>query len=155
MVAHPRSTMASDSLFTPREILNRFYAAERQYMSSPSGAADFSILAPTLSTSVILTQSPDLPYGGDFHGHTGFLQWSEAMQSLFSKVDVQDPEILEGEDKCVVLSTVMFKVRRTGEEFQRPLVQIVGVDREEGTITSMRPVYWDVKGFNEILNRAL
>jgi hypothetical protein len=145
-------TMTSNkSLPTAKEILERFYNAERIYMAAPPGEADSSILAPTLAPDVKLIQSPDLPYGGTFEGVDGFLEWARQMNELFSGVDVQDPEVLEGENKAVVLSTVQFTVRRTGEVLRRPLVQIVKVDRERGVITEMKPVYWDVEGLKKAL----
>jgi ketosteroid isomerase-like protein len=144
--------MASqDSLPTPKEILARFYDAERVYMSASPSTADPSILAATLSPDVKLIQSPDLPYGGTFEGVAGFIDWARQMSELFSGVDVKNPEILEGVDKVVVLSTVDFTVRRTGEVLTRPLYQIVKVDREKGVITEMRPVYWDVEGLKKAL----
>jgi hypothetical protein len=141
----------SGPLPTAKEILNRFYDAERIYMSAPPSEADSSGLAATLAPDVKLIQSPDLPYGGVFEGVEGFLNWARQMNELFSGVDVQDPEILEGENKAVVLSTVYFTVRRTGEVLKRPLVQIVCVDREKGVITEMTPVYWDVEGLKKAL----
>jgi ketosteroid isomerase-like protein len=142
---------SNDSLPTAKEILNRFYDAERIYMAAPPSEADSSLLTATLSPDVKLIQSPDLPYGKTFHGVEGFLDWAKQMSELFSGVDVQDPEILEGENKAVVLSTVLFTVRRTGEVLKRPLVQIVKVDRESGVITEMMPVYWDVEGLKKAL----
>jgi hypothetical protein len=142
---------STDSLPTAKEILQRFYDAERIYMSASPSTADSSILAATLSPNVKLIQSPDLPYGGTFEGVEGFLDWAKQMSELFSGVDVQDPEILEGDNKAVVLSTVHFTVRRTGEVLIRPLVQIVKVDREKGLIKEMMPVYWDVEGLKKAL----
>lgn len=120
-------------------------------MAAPPSKADSSSLAETLAPEVKLVQSPDLPYGGVYEGVEGFLDWARQMNELFSGVDVQDPEVLEGEDKAVVLSTAYFTVRRTGEILKRPLVQIIKVDRKRGVITEMKPFYWDVEG----LKRAL
>jgi hypothetical protein len=142
---------SKDSLPTPKEILERFYAAERIYMAASPTEADSSILAATLAPDVKLIQSPDLPYGGIFEGIDGFLDWARQMNVLFSGVDVKEPEVLEGVDKAVVLSTVHFTVRRTGEVLKRPLVQIVKVDREKGVITEMKPIYWDVEGLKKAL----
>jgi uncharacterized protein len=139
------------SLLTPKEILERFYDAERIYMAASPSEADPAVLAASLSPDVKLIQSPDLPYGGTFEGVEGFLDWARQMNALFSGVDVTEPEILEGVDKAVVLSTVHFTVRRTGEVLTRPLVQVVKVDRERGVITEMKPVYWDVEGLKKAL----
>jgi uncharacterized protein len=56
---------------TAKEILDRFYAAERVYMSAPPAEADFSGMGATLSPQIKLYQSPDLPYGGEYEGHEG------------------------------------------------------------------------------------
>src|ERR1700761_2776608 len=101
--------MASkDSLPTPKAILQRFYDAERKYMAAPPSAADPTVFSATLSPDVKLIQYPDLPYGGVFEGIEGFLDWARQMNEIFSGVDVKEPEILEGVDKVVVLSTVHF-----------------------------------------------
>ena len=141
----------STSLPTAKEILDRFYDAERVYMAAPPGTADSSALAATLAPDVKLIQSPDLPYGGVFVGVNGFLDWAKQMNELFSGVDVRDPEVLEGENKAVVLSTLYATVRRTGAVLKIPFVQIIKVDREKGVITEMIPVYWDVEGLKKAL----
>ena len=71
----------------------------------------------------------------------------------FEVVDVRTPEIFEspGSDRVVVLSTVHFKVRKTGEELDYPFCQVVRVDLEKGVITEMHPYYWDVAGVNKAL----
>ncbi len=51
------------------EALERFYAAEGAYMEA--GGDDFGPLAATLHPEVVLQQSPDLPWGGEFRGHAG------------------------------------------------------------------------------------
>jgi hypothetical protein len=82
---------------TPLEILNRFYDAERIYMSASPSERDFSPIAATLSPSMKLVQSPDLPYPGEFIGHQGFQKWSNTMADLFDVVDVMEPRAFEKE----------------------------------------------------------
>ena len=53
---------------TAREVIDRFYEAERIYMAAPPGTADFAGLAATLSEHVKLYQSEDLSYGGVYEG---------------------------------------------------------------------------------------
>lgn len=131
--------MTSKSLPTAGQILDRFYAAERIYMSAPTDTRDFSGMAATLSPSMKLYQSPDLPYGGEYDGHKGFMRWSEELASRFDKVDVAEPKVLGGGDVVVVLSTLKLRVRKTGQEVANPFCQQVKVDREEGVITEIRP----------------
>lgn len=139
---------------TALAILNKFYAAERIYMAATPSNRDFSGMAATLSPNIRLVQSPDLPYGGVFEGHSAFLKWSQEMASRFDKVDVSDSKVLESGDDVVVLSTLKLKVRGSGEAVENPFVQKVTVDREEGVITEIRPFYWDVAGLNAALQRA-
>ncbi|WP_375382313.1 hypothetical protein [uncultured Sphingomonas sp.] len=63
------------------DVVNRFYAAEHAYMNSgsPPGHADFADMAATLDVDVVLHQSPDLPWGGEFHGHAGYEDWAKRM----------------------------------------------------------------------------
>jgi len=134
--------MTSEPSMSGREVLDRFYAAEKIYMSAPPDKADFSGIAATLSPNIKLYQSDDLPYGGTYEGQEGFLRWSKEMASRFDIVDVQPSDVLEKDDKVVVLSTVKFRVRASGEELVYPFCQVVTVDREKGQITEMRPFYW-------------
>ena len=56
------------------EIISRFYAVEADYMNAGGAAGDagFAAMAATLDPDVVLHQSPDLPWGGEFYGHTGY-----------------------------------------------------------------------------------
>nr|POF02509.1 hypothetical protein CFP56_58140 [Quercus suber] len=137
---------------TPSQILERFYAAERAYMAAPEESRDSSSFLACLSPTLILSQSPDLPWGGDFHGHEGFLQWSESMAKRFDILDVRDPRVFEnGDDAVIVYSTLHLRLRKTGQMWEKPLLQLVGVDAEKGLITKMQPFYWDVKGLKDLL----
>ena len=147
---------SNSALPTAADILKRFYDAETVYMSQKPEQRDFaSTWGQTISPDVQLHQSPDLPYGGVYHGHDGFLKWSEQMSSYFSSLDVVEPKVFEreGADEVVVLSTFKLKVRSNGEDWIAPLAQAVKVDREKGWITEMRPFYWNVKGLNEIVGK--
>ena len=64
--------MASKTLPTAAEILDRFYAAERIYMSASPEERDFSGMAATLAKDLKLSQSPDLPWGGEYEGPCRF-----------------------------------------------------------------------------------
>ena len=137
---------------TATEVLNQFYDDERLFMSQSPGEQDPTLLARTMAADIILYQSPDLPYGGDYHGIDEFIRWSTIMGSLWSKVDVQPSKILENGEDVVVLSTVTFQVRKTGKELVRKFAQHIKVDTEAGKIKEFRPFYWDVKGLVDALN---
>ena len=138
------------------DVLARFYAAETIYMATggPKGG-DFSAMAATLSQTIKLTQSPDLPYGGVYTGHSGFQRWAEEMGSYFEELEVQDPVIFESKDdpsSVIVRSTLMVKARGTGETCSNPFMQLVTV--RDGVISEIQPFYWNVKGWNEIIQRG-
>jgi uncharacterized protein len=103
---------SSKPLASAREILDMFYAAERVYMSAPPDQRDFSGLAATLSPDHKLIQTPGLPYGGIYEGHSGFFRLAEETTKRFDVVDVTEREIIENEvgGKVVVLSNVRFKL---------------------------------------------
>ncbi|KAJ5414684.1 hypothetical protein N7509_001311 [Penicillium cosmopolitanum] len=148
--------MASNGKYTPRQILNAFYSAEREYMSSTPDTRDFTGIAATLAPEFRLEQTPALPYAGLYIGPDGMQDWARRMADHFEVVDVQNLEIFEnpGSDRIVVLSNVHFKVRETGEELDFPFCQAVTVDLERGVMVEMRPFYWDVAAVNKALGHT-
>ena len=125
-------------------------------MATPPEKRDFATgMGRTIAPQIQLHQSPDLPYGGVYHGHEGFQRWSEAMSSYFSSLEVLEPRVfeLEGSDEVVVLSTLDLTVRKTGGKWTAPMCQVIKVDREKEFITEIRPFYWDVKGLNEAVGK--
>jgi uncharacterized protein len=135
---------------TPLSILNAFYAAERNYMSSPPETRDFSVMASTISPNMILYQTPNLPYSGTYHGVQGFKEHFEKMGKVYSEVDVGGVEVFQGEEGVVVYCEVRFVVRGTGREVRQRLCQVVKVDGEKGWLREMRVFYWDVPGLVEL-----
>ena len=77
---------------SPRDVIERFYAAEAAYMAAGGGDADasFADMAATLDPDVVLHQSPDLPWGGEFHGHAGYEDWARRMSRAFDRLEVRD-----------------------------------------------------------------
>ena len=131
---------------TPRQVLERFYQAERHYMEAgPESDASFDTMQATLDPEVVLHQSPDLPYGGEFIGHAGYRRWADAMRAIFDKVDAQKPQFYEQGDTVVVQCELLTRNRHTGEEMALPMVQVVRV--RNGRIVEFRPFYWNVPAY--------
>jgi len=132
---------------SPTAVLHRFYAAERRYMSAGGKAsgADFSKMSSTMHSQAKLYQSPDLPWGGEYIGIEGFADWAVKMSDCFETVNVKDPIFAETGDRVIVSCTLETKARKTGETFERPMVQIVTV--KEGRIVEFRPFYWCVPDY--------
>lgn len=144
------------ALPTPLQILQTFYAAETSFMSLPPSQRDPAPLLATLSPTAQFHQSPDLPWGGEYVGHEGFLAWTQEMSKYFENLEVLEPKIFEesesagGGDEVVVKSRLRLTLRG-GKVWERGLVQVVRVDRKEGVICEITPYYWDVKGLREVI----
>ncbi len=125
-------------------MLERFYAAERQFMSGDS-THGFGAMRDTLAEDVVLHQSPDLPFGGEYIGPQRYREWAEAMRAIFDVVDVRDAEFFERYDAVVVVCRLVTRSRATGETMDQPMAQVVRV--REGRITEFRPFYWNVPAY--------
>jgi ketosteroid isomerase-like protein len=126
------------------QVLERFYEAERRYMQAggANAGASFEGMAATLDPDVLLHQSPDLPWGGEYRGHQGFKDWSIRMSECFDALDVRDPDYFEKGHKLVILCRLVTRSRLHGYELDRPMAQVVTVGN--GRITEFRPFYWNV-----------
>jgi len=140
------------SLQTPKEILDRFYAAEAIFMASPDATRDPTDMLSTLSPKLQVHQSPDLPWGGEYVGHEGFARWGEIMTGYFSSLEVLEPRVFERDagDEVMVFSTLRVKTK-AGKVWEKPFTQVVRVDREEGVIAEITPFQWDVQGLKKLL----
>ena len=126
------------------KVLQRFYAAEADYMQAGGTAAgaSFDAMAQTLDPDVVLHHSPDLPWGGEWHGHQGFEGWSKRMSELNASLEVQDPRFFPDGDTVLVTLTLVTRARTTGTVIRSPMVQQVHIDGER--IVDFRAFYWNV-----------
>jgi len=93
------------SALSPIDVVNRFYDAENAYMNvgGGRGGADFGAVAATLDPDVVLHQAPDLPWGGEFHGHAGYEDWARKMSDAFDRLEVKDARFLTEGGTVVIL----------------------------------------------------
>lgn len=126
------------------QILKAFYDAEAKYMKERNrdGKADFTVIATVLHPEVVLHQSPDLPFGGQYLGHSGYEEWAIAMSALFDKLEVYDQDFYERRD--VVIATCMFKTRSRQNKSQQDLPMVQVVRMKDDKIVEFRPFYWNV-----------
>lgn len=132
---------------TPKEVLLRFYEAEANYMKAyeANGTASFDEMRQTMDPEVVLHQSPDLPYGGEYVGHKGYERWGVAMSSIFDKLEVADREFFEAGEKVVVVCRLVTRSRINGSVQDFPMTQVVTV--RNGKIVDFRPFYWNVPAY--------
>ncbi len=126
---------------SPRKVLQAFYEAEAKYMKA-GGKASFDEIAATLDPKVVLHQSPDLPFGGEYVGHKQYEEWALAMSAIFDELEVTEQEFYEKDDKVIVTCRFKTRSRRNGSVQDLPMVQVVTV--KDGKITDFRPFYWHV-----------
>ena len=132
---------------SPRRVLDRFYGAERAYMQAGGAGrgASFDAMAATLDPDVVLHQSPDLPFGGDYHGHDGYRDWAAAMSDCFDRLEVLEPAFFENDGRVVVVCRLLTRGRQTGVTLELPMAQVVTA--RQGRITEFRPFYWNVPAY--------
>ncbi len=125
------------------EVVERFYAAEATYMNG--GARDFSGMAATLDPAVVLHQSPDLPWGGEFHGHAGYEDWARRMGEAFDQLEVRDRRFFTDGETVMVACRLLTRARASGEALDLPMTQVIRVRGER--IVEFRPFYWNVPAY--------
>ena len=131
----------------PVAVLKRFYQAEAAYMEAGGAAhgADFAPIAATLDPDVVLHQSPDLPWGGEFHGHDGYAEWARRMSDAFDRLAVRDERLFASGNMVVSVCRLVTRSRANGRLIDAPMEQVVR--RKDGRITEFRPFYWNVPDY--------
>ena len=141
--------MSATAQASPRDVIRRFYAAEAAYMNAggAEAGASFAGLAATLDPDVVLHQSPDLPWGGTFHGHAGYEDWARQMSRAFGGLDVRDTRFFADGDTVVVTCRLVTRSRASGETLDLPMAQVVRVRGDR--IVEFRPFYWNVPAYRD------
>ncbi len=140
---------------SPADVIRRFYDAENAYMNAggPNGSASFAAMADTLDPDVVLHQTPDLPWGGEFHGHAGYEDWARKMSDAFDQLEVKDTRVLSEGDVVVILCRLVTRSRKTGQTLDLPMAQEVRV--KDGRIVEFRPFYWNVPAYQAAVGEAV
>ena len=141
------STQLSTVDATLKQVLLSFYEAETSYMKAyqENGCSSFDEMQTTMNSEVVLHQSPDLPFGGEYVGYKGYEEWAKAMASIFDKLEVREREFFEHGDKVIVVCRFVTRSRINGSVQDFPMAQVVTV--KEGKIVDFRPFYWNVPAY--------
>ena len=139
---------------TPRGVIERFYAAEAAYMNAggADAGASFADMATTLDPDVVLHQSPDLPWGGEFRGHAGYEDWARQMSRAFDRLEVRDTRFFTDGDTVVITCRLMTRSRASGQTLDLPMAQVVRVRSDR--IVEFRPFYWNVPAYGDPVRSA-
>ena len=146
--------MSTASQPSPRDVIQRFYTAEAAYMNAggPDAEASFADMAATLDPDVVLHQSPDLPWGGEFHGHAGYEDWARQMSRAFDRLEVKEARFFTEDDTVVITCRLVTRSRASGERLDLPMTQVVRVCNDR--IAEFRPFYWDVPAYRKAVGSA-
>ena len=109
--------------------------------------ASFADMAATLDPDVVLHQSPDLPWGGEFHGHAGYADWAAQMSRAFDRLDVKDDHFFTDNDTVVITCRLITRSRASGVTLDLPMTQVVRMRGDR--IVEFRPFYWNVPAYRE------
>ena len=139
---------------SPRDVIERFYKAEAAYMNAGGGdaGASFADMAATLDPDVVLHQSPDLPWGGEYQGHAGYEDWARQMSRAFDRLEVRDNRFFIDGDTVVITCRLVTRSRATGETLDLPMTQVVRVRGDR--IIEFRPFYWNVPAYCETVRSS-
>ena len=146
--------MRTATLPSPRDVIERFYAAEAAYMNAggADAGASFDGMADTLDLDVVLHQSPDLPWGGEFRGHAGYEKWAAQMSREFEQLEVKDNRFFTNGDTIVITCRLVTRSRAAGETLDLPMTQIVRVRGDR--IVEFRPFYWNVPAYRKTVSSS-
>ncbi len=139
---------------SPVDVVRRFHAAEDAYMNAggADAGASFADMAMTLDPAVVLHQSPDLPWGGEFRGHAGYEDWARQMSRAFESLAVREARSFADGDTVVVTCRLVTRARATGETLDLPMAQMVRVRGDR--IVEFRPFYWNVPAYRRAVGSA-
>ena len=139
--------MAQVQQRTARETVERFYAAEWAFMQAGGveAGASFDDMAALIDPDAVMHQSPDLPWGGDHHGHEGWLRLFTSFIVHFESLEVSDPVVVGAGDTVMTRAVLKTRSRATGVEPTRPMMRDITV--KGGRIVSLRPFYWHVPDY--------
>lgn len=128
---------------TPKAVLEGMYAAEARYLAAGGpGVAEFGLITPFFAPDVVLHQAKALPYGGEWHRHSGLERFFLAMSRTWESFEMKEQTFLATESPLVLLTQVHVRARATGLELDFPILQTItirqGVSRKSARSTGTR-----------------
>jgi hypothetical protein len=126
------SITKSASKLTPMQVMEKFYAAEAPYVQG--GGVDAG-----------LSETPDLPWGGTYHGHAGWQDFFSKMIKAFTDLAIVDIRFFEKDDTVVIYCNMTTRSRANGTEMTHPMVQVMTM--KDDRIFEARAFYWNVPDY--------
>jgi hypothetical protein len=97
-----------------------------------------------LRDDVVVRESPGLPFGGDYHGRSGFLELAKSLDGSFETDNVAGIEFLQDGNTVVLQMTARFTERTSRRVAETAIVEVVTV--ADGQIAEIDVYYKDPAG---------
>lgn len=130
---------------TNLDAVNQFYAT--------FGAGDLDACAQLLTEDVVVHEPPELPYGGEYSGHSGFKEMITTIVTEF-ELAITDVVATEAPDGRVVgLIRLTFTNRESGDAVETRMVEVYTL--RDGLIAEIDVYYWTPQAIGELKSRAM
>lgn len=131
---------------TNTDAVNQFYVA--------FGTGDLDACAQLLTEDVVVHEPPELPYGGEHSGRSGFKELITAIVTDFELVVTDGPVATEAPDGRVVgLLRATFTNRESRDVVDMRLVEVHTL--RDGLIAEIDVYYWTPQAIGELKSRAM
>jgi len=125
-----------------QQIVERFMAAAR--------SGDVASLTAMLAADFRLVEPPSLPYGGEYQGPDGFLQFLAALSAEVQMLPAED-EYVAADDKVWRRSVFRARSKRNEAVIEQPFAELFTVG-PDGLIVRIEPFYWDTHAVGAVLS---
>jgi ketosteroid isomerase-like protein len=125
----------------PRQVMDRFYAAELRYIAAGGAArgADFSEMAACMHPDVVMHQGPSTPFPGDWVGIAELERFFANLAETWVSMDIQDVRYYSADDGVAIGMRGVLTSRATGAVVEADLIQVITMS--DGLIRDWT-VYW-------------
>jgi ketosteroid isomerase-like protein len=100
---------------------------------------------------VVLDEAASLPFGGQFHGHSGYLEFVQAVMAAI-EFEVLGRELLDAGERVVAMIETTMTPRGGGPAVRMPVVEIYSFT--DGRISRFDVFYKDTKALTDAMTAA-
>jgi ketosteroid isomerase-like protein len=94
-----------------------------------------------LDQDAVIREAPGLPYGGDYHGRSGFIDLVKTMYAMVEAAPVGNAEYVDAGDTVVLNARARFTGRRSGRSAETSVIEVATV--RDGQIVEIDIYYKD------------
>ena len=139
--------------FDPQIKQNENSKVVAKYFECLFKTRDFKTMSEIIAPGAIYNQAEGLPYGGTF---IGFENWTKMFTQASTFFDLQietEPTYFTSatEDGVLIHFTIKCTAKKSGKVISMPIAEFFEV--KDGTITGIRPFYFDTKKFRDFIEK--